>query len=69
MKNVKEYLKKVKTKKKRIFKSNKYIEMCINIYIYIYIYIYKHENKQMYGNACRKIFIWDYKRVYKKQKF
>ena len=33
--------------------------MCIKIYKkkYIYIYIYKHENIQIYGNACRKIFI------------
>ena len=66
VKNVKEYVKKVniyiknykvtsnrnvKPNKKRIYKSNKYIEMCIKIYIY------KHENKQIYRNACRKIFI------------
>ena len=77
MKNIKEYVKKVniyiksykvtsnknvKPNKKRIYKSNKCTEMCIKIYIY------KHENKQIYRNACRKIFIWNYERVYKKQK-
>ena len=75
MTNIKEYLKKVniyiyikiykvtsnrnvKPNKKRTYKSNKYIEMSIKIYTY------KHENKQIYRNACRKIF--EIIRVYKK---
>ena len=37
------------------------------MYIYICIYIYKHENIQIYRDVCRKIFMWKYKRVYKKQ--
>ena len=40
----------IKPNKERIYKSNKYIEMCIKMYIH------KHENKQMQRNACRKIF-------------
>ena len=41
----------IKPNKERIYKSNKYIEMCIKIHIC------KHENKQIKRNACRKIFI------------
>ena len=36
--------------------------------IKICIYIYNHGNMEIYRNACRKIFIWKYERVYKKQK-
>ena len=64
VKNVKEYVKKVNMylkiykvtsnrnvkPNKRIYKSNKDIEISIKIHIY------KHENKQIYSNACREIF-------------
>ena len=33
-----------KPNKEKIYKSNKYIKICIKIYKYIYTYIYKHEN-------------------------
>ena len=65
VKNVKEYVKKVKNykvtfdrnvkpNKKRIYKSDKYIEMCIKIYIQIYRnmktnkYIEMHVEKQLF---------------------
>ena len=35
---------------------------------YIKIHIYKHVNIQIHRNACRKSFIWNYERVYEKQK-
>ena len=38
---------------RKMYKSNKYIEM----YVYIYIYIHKHKNKKIYRNTYRKIFI------------
>ena len=43
-----------KPNKEKIYKSNKFIKMCIEIYKKIHIY--KHENIQIYRNACRKIF-------------
>ena len=43
----------VKQYKKNLYQSNKYIEMCIKIYMYIC----KQENKQIYRNGHRKIFI------------
>ena len=54
VKNVKKYVKKVtsnrnvKPNKKRIYESNKYIEMCIKIYIY------NHENKQNISECMQK---------------
>ena len=31
--------------------------------------LYKHENIQIYRNACRKTFTLDYKRVHKNRKY
>ena len=39
-----------KPNKEKIYKSSKFIKMCIEIHIY------KRENIQIYRNACRKIF-------------
>ena len=44
-----------KQNKEKIYKNNKYIEICIKIFEYIYIY--KHQNIQIPRNVCRETFM------------